>query len=286
MTRSFRLLAFLFFGFSLQTMASEPAFIVFYNSGMAVKIVGTKSVLLKKGDHLQSTDLVSVPAKTQLVLVCSNFTVLQLASKSKQTIKSLMAKCNQKEASASSAYFKYVWNSFAHEHISPENEPRKYMKTYGAASRGKGSLVTNLSVDTINYYSGLLRVSWMPAKATVTEFYKEPVGGEAILISKNSTSLKIDSIATKLKAGNYYWDMQGQQSAKRKYLKIWTKEAYRSTVATILKSIVNAPPAEKAYLTAFIFEEKHYLAEAFLYYKKALSLAPNNQIYKEAVTRF
>lgn len=273
-------------GFGFRGFAAEPAFIVFYNSGKAIKTVAGKAVVLKKGDHLLSDDQVVLPAKTQLVLVCANFKVIQLKMQGKSTVKSLLAQCNQKSVSASSAYFKYVWNSFSHAHKAPEKDPRAYMKTYGAASRGKGSLVTNLSTDTINYYQGALTITWLPAKPVKSEFYVEAIDGEAVYISKPAKYVKIDSVAAKFKPGIYFWDMEGLQSAKRKYLKIYTKAAYQASIGKILNSIVATNAAEKAYLTGYVFEEQHFLAEAAKYYQQALNLAPSNQIYRNALVRF
>ncbi|TKC09856.1 hypothetical protein FA048_06480 [Pedobacter polaris] len=286
MIKLIKLLSILLLGFGLKTFAADPAFIVFYNSGKATKTVAGKAVVLKKGDHLQSTDQVVIPEKTQLVLVCANFAVVQLKTKGTKELKTLLAQCNQKAVSASSAYFKYVWNSFSHAHKAPEKDPRAYMKTYGAASRGKGSLITKLYVDTIHYYTGALTIAWTPIKTVPSEFYKGAVDGDAVLVGKASKYAKIDSISTKLKPGVYYWDMQGQQSARRKYLKLWTKDAYQAAVTKILNGIVATTPAEKAYLTGFILEEQHFLAEAAKYYHQAVNMAPANQIYVATLTRF
>lgn len=285
MTKFIKLLAILLLVFAVKTFAADPAFIVFYNSGRASKTAAGKAVVLKKGDHLQSEDQIVVPEKTQLVLVCANFAVLQLKIKGNSSVKSLLTQCNQKAVSASSAYFKYVWNSFSHAHKAPEKDPKAYMKTYGAASRGKG-LITNLNTDTIKYYNGALTLSWKPVKLVKSEFFKEASTGSAILITQASNYVSLDSVAAKLKPGNYYWDMQGQQSAKRKYLQIYTKTVYVTAISTILKSIVASSPAEKAYLTGYVFEEKRFLAEAAKYYQQALKLEPNNAIYKETVARF
>lgn len=286
MTKLFQLLFILLLGISFQSFAAEPVFIVFYNSGKASKTVAGKTVYLKKGDHLQIDDQLTVPEKAQLVLVCANFKVIQLKTKGSKSVKTLLAQCSQKSVSASSAYFKYVWNAFSHAHQAPEKDPRAYMKTYGAASRGKGSLVTKLYADTINYYNGALSITWAPAKAVKTEFYTAAVNGEAVLIGKSAKYAKIDSIVAKLKPGVYYWDLEGQQSAKRKYLKIWTKTNYQAAVNNILKDMVASSPAEKAYLAAFVLEEQHFLAAAATYYQQALKLEPNNPIYAAALVRF
>lgn len=279
-------LCWLLFGISLALPAQEPAFVVFYNSGKASKTVAGKNVVLKKGDQLQLTDQLNVPEKAEVVLVCANFSAVQLKSKGVYPIKSLLAKCSQQQSSASSAYFKYVWHSFLHKHTSPEQDPRAYMKTYGAASRGK-TLITRLNTDTINFYQGELTISWLPRQTAAIEVYDISAIGDPILNSKASKVIKIDSIVAKIKKpGDYYWAFTKESNAKAKYLKIWTKEAYTKAVAQIINSVVSTTEAEKAYLTGYMLEEKHFLAEAYKYYQKALRLQTTNEIYQETCAKF
>lgn len=279
-------LSWLLFGISLALPAQEPAFVVFYNSGKASKTVEGKSVVLKKGDQLKLTDQLNLPEKTEVVLVCANFSTVQIKSKGVYPVKSLLAKCSQVQSSASSAYFKYVWHAFLHKHTSPEKDPRAYMKTYGAASRGK-TLITNLNTDTINYYQGKLTISWLPRQTASIAVYDTSAIGDPILNSKASTVIKMDSITAQLKKpGNYYWGFTNQPNAKTKYLKIWNKEAYTKAITEILNSVVNTTDAEKAYLTGYMLEERHFLVEAYTYYQKALALAPNQTIYQEACAKY
>jgi hypothetical protein len=156
MTRYAHLFVLFLLALGLSASAADPAFIVFYNSGKAGKLENGKTVTLKKGDHLATADAVTLPEKTQLVLVCANFSVVQLKTKGNYTVKGLLAKCNNVSGSASSAYFKYVWSQFSHAHKSPDADPRHYMKTYGAASRGK-SVPTTVNSDTIYYHNGTVK---------------------------------------------------------------------------------------------------------------------------------
>lgn len=273
---------------SLSSFAAEPAFIVFYNSGKAVKTVSGKSIILKKGDNLLSTDQITIPEQTQLVLVCANFSVVQLKTKGTHTIKTLLTKCNKETTSASSAYFKYIWHSFSHAHTAPEKDPRAYMQTYGAASRGKGALITKLNADTIYHCVGTpLTVIWVPAKPATVVVYQNHTDGDPVLTSKLTTAANIDSIAKHLRyVTTYYWAIDGQQMVKRNVIKLYSKKAYQQNIAKIKAYVVPATASEKAFLTAYQLEENHFLAEAAKYYKIAFQLEPNNQIYKNAFARF
>jgi hypothetical protein len=54
----------------------------------------------------------------------------------------------------------------------------------------------------------------------------------------------------------------------------------------LLEDLPNASPAETAYMKAFILEENHFTGEAFRYYEQAFKLAPSNEKYKPARSRF
>lgn len=271
-------------GINCLSLAAEPAFIVFYNSGKAVKNVAGKASVLVKGELLFDKDLLTVPEKAQVVLVCSNYAVIQLKTKGVYRVSALLARCKQQQSSATSAYFNYVWHSFAHAHTEPAKDPRAYMKTYGAASRGRKF---KLAVDTINYFNGKLSVGIVPSSVFMINVFDHKIDGKLMLTTKPSTALSIDSIALKLqKPGFYYWNFEAQPSPQRYVLKLWDAKAYQATVQQIVMNVVPAAAAEQAYLTAFTLEEKRFLVEAAKFYKKAFLLEPNNQIFKAAYERF
>jgi hypothetical protein len=265
---------------------ADPAFVVFYNSGKAIKTVNGKSIALKKGDQLLPSDKVTVPEKAQLVLVCANFSVVQLKTRGTFAVNALLAKCKTQQTSASSAYFKYVWNQFAHAHKAPEADPRAYMKTYGAASRGKG-ITTPLAVDTIYHYNGNLSIGWKQDRTLTVQVYATAAEEQLLLKGKPAKRIAVDSIAKVLaKPGSYYWDFAGEQSAKFKVLQLLTKSKYQQLTQSIISHVVATTPAETAYLTAYMLEEHHFLAEAAKYYEKAVKLMPNDEHYRAAYVRF
>lgn len=283
MTKSICIVALLLLGCIAQ--AADPAFVVFYNSGKVVKQVKGKSTVLKKGDHLLASDKITIPEKSQLVLVCANFTVLQLKTKGTFPVNTLLAKCKMPQTSPTSAYFKYVWNKFAHAHKAPEADPRSYMKTYGAASRGKG-VTTTMAVDTIFHYNGALSIGWKPVKPLTVQVYATAANEHLLLKGKHANKVDIDSITKVLgKPGTYYWDFLGEQSAKFKILKVLTKKEYDQVMRGVA-AMIGSTPSETAYITAFILEERHLLAEAAKYYEKAYRLEPENKVYQSAYLRF
>ncbi len=283
-SKIFRLLLLLWIGFGFTAHADEPAYVVFYNSGKATKLVLGKAVVLKKGDQLYKTDRISIPAQTQLALICSNYAVIQLKTPLNKLVNDLPA-CNKQNISASSAYFKYVWNAFAHKHVSPDKDPRAYMQTYGAVSRGNH--FAKLAIDTIYYHQGPLKLYWKQGRMAEVEIYKVAQDGQLISKGKAANYGPIDSLAKGLKRpGTYYWDLAGEQSAKRKVLLLINTATYEKLKDRVLANVVVTTPAETAYLKAFLFEERHLLAEAAYYYQLATQLAPTNEAYALSYAKF
>ena len=286
MTKTTHIITVLLCAFGLTASAADPAFIVFYNSGKAVKTVNGKTFVLKKGDHLLPSDVISLPEKTRLALVCANFNVVQLKTKAKVKVSDLLKDCSVKSTSAPSAYFKYMWSQFSHSHKAPEKDPRKYMSNFGAASRGN-VLATLVNVDTIYYYSGRLTIGWTPRSVMTVEVYDTNADKHVLLTTKPGISLKLDSVAHRIdKAGTYLWGFKDVKNPNLKSLVVLPKNEYQQLLKDILINVVETSPAETAYLSGYVLEEKRFLADAASYYQKAFKLAPDNQIYKEAYRRF
>lgn len=274
--------------FVFPALSVEPAFVVYYNSGGGNKIKNGKSNILKKGDVLLETETVKVPASGHLVLVCKNFNPVQLKTKGVYKIKNLLKQCQSPSSSVSSAYFKYIWEQFSHPHHAPEKAPREYMKTSGAVSRGNFTVNFNFNVDTIHYCKGKLNINWLPYSVYTFKIFDQKRDGR-LLIETGVSSLNIDSISKSIKGQNeYYWQLCSVENSQtpRYYLKIWDEKTYEKAVVTIVKNAIPSKPAEKAYLTGFILEESHFLAEAAKFYKKAAELEPQNKIYEEAFNKF
>ncbi len=280
----FVLLSFFFFS----ALEAEPSFVVYHCKGNIRK--ATSKNILKKGDQLFIKDIITLGEGSKLVLVCSNYQIIQLGKKGSYPVKNLLFQCKQ-SGSYSSSYFKYVWEQLTHPHGKPEQDPEAYMKNVGAVSRGCNEVAFAMQVDTIQYSSGMLPLQWWAAynKPTLAVF-EQPMDGEAVkkieLTSK--VPLPLEELGKNLLPGIYYWQIMGEDwnSCERKYLKIWDKSSYSKAIQALMKCVPITSPAETAYGKAFVLHENHFLAEAHKYYKLAASLNPGNSIYKTSLNKF
>lgn len=282
---------FLFLAVLASTLAfaAPPDYVVYFVKGEALKS-GSKPARLKKGDQLFSTDKVILRGNAQVVLICKNFTTVQLQKQGAISLNTLQG-CDAAPASLTSTYFHYVWEELTSHHGAPENNPKHYMRNKGAVSRGCTMVQTAIDVDTIYYHTGSLPVFWKSAyRSPDIRFYnaeydgrllyKDSLGKNPVLLNEAVKSLKTPGI--------FYWEIAGAnaESCSRNYLQVLDAADYRQRVDSLLRTILITTPAETAYMKAYILEENHFLAEAFQYYQQAFQLAPRNLIYQKSQNRF
>lgn len=280
-------------GYFSQVKAEGPDFIVFYLKGKAHKNVNGKLLEIKRGDQIFSAENIHLSDKSELVLICRNYATIRLKAAGKYAIKNLLLQCRRDEKSLTAAYFKYVWSEFTHPHGAPEKSPKEYMKNTGAVVRGHALFTFNVATDTIHYYDGCLALRWQEDfKNLNLAVYDASSAGRILWKGKADGVLRIDSIATFLpgKGKIYYLELSDGlgRKEKRKHLQIWDAALYNKAIRDLedKASQVPADRAESLFLTGFLMEENHFLAEAAKYYKQALEMMPANKIYQQAVSRF
>lgn len=283
------LLTAVFFLLSWAAKATDISFVVYHSKG-AVSKSSSKQVL-KKGDKIFFQEVLVIGDKASLVLICSNYKVIQISKKGSYTVKNLLGECNKEQANYSSSYFKYVWEQLTHPHGSPEKDPGEYMKNIGAVSRGCDMAATNIKLDTLNYASGSLPVYWKSTfKNPEVRIYDVFMDGGALMKMKLTQNLPIQTgkLFMNLDPGTYYWQITEEDgtSCERNYVKIFSASEYKKAVNIILQSVPVTTPSETAFSKAFLMEENFFMAEAYAYYELATKLNPTNKLYKNSLLKF
>ncbi|RYY47213.1 MAG: hypothetical protein EOO06_12920 [Chitinophagaceae bacterium] len=283
----FLLTTFLFL-LSLLSFATDVSFIVYHAQG-TVTVNG--KTMLKKGDKIMANQRVSLADKSSVMLICSNYKVIQLTKKGSFAVQHLLAQCNKDAAGYSSSYFKYVWNEFTHPHGKPETNPGEYMKNVGAVSRGCNLFQTGIAVDSMHFYAGTLSVNVRTSiQNPVIALYEVPIDGAPLrkLTLANNSPIRIGELAKGLTPGEYFWTLQDADGngCERSYLKLWEPGAYSRKLNELFASVPITTPAETAFAKAFVLQENHFTAEALRYYKIAAKLAPGNKIFKKTLSVF
>jgi len=283
------LFLFIFFIIGSCIYATDVSFVVYHSKGTVMK-TGAKTPL-KKGDQLLLKDAVTLGSSSQLVLLCSNYKVIQINKAGAYPVKTLLGLCNKNAASYNSAYFKYVWEQFTSPEGSPDKNPTDYMKNVGAVSRGCNEVATSMRSDTTHFYRGELPVFWNSIyKTSYAVVYDQLYDGAVLkkIPLKKDQPFLLGDLLRGLPAGNYYWQVAGSEGSacERKYVQVWEKKVYKKSIASLVKDIPKYSQAEKAFATAFTLQENFFMAEALTWYKKAAKQEPNNPIYNKAIESF
>jgi hypothetical protein len=279
----------LIFSITQSCMAADISFVVYYSKGSVVK--KSSGALLKKGDPVYSHEMLSVGFQSNVILVCSNYKIIQISKKGNYPVKNLLSQCNKNQTSYTSSYFEYVWNEFTHPHGKPEKDPEEYMKNVGAASRGCNMVTTHIKLDTLNYAFGKLPVYWIAShNKPYASVYNHPYDGGPlvkVLLIKNKP-IQLETLTKGLKPGEYYWQITEEDGSgcERNFIKLWDRVVYQQALNRLLKSVPVTSYAETAYLKGFLMEENHFLAEALKYYHLAVKFNPSNKIFKKSLAKF
>lgn len=182
----------------------------------------------------------------------------------------------------------------SHGEGSPGSNRKMFMTTIGAVSRSINNIWIDPRLDTVNYASGEFPLSWKSyADAKDFDFFlysnansTEP----AFKTEVGKLKISIPSFINKIKPGNaYYWTaaVKGEENDELKVFNYVTKE----TLDEVISNIKSQGPglesqAEQAYRMGFMLEDAHYLAEAYQYYLKASTAAPDNSLYRFTLMSF
>jgi hypothetical protein len=273
---------------SVTAGATDISFVVYFSQGTVTK---NGKLKIKKGDKVSTNESITVADKASVMLICSNYKVIQLNKKGIYTAKALLSQCTKDAAGYSSSYFKYVWNEFTHPHGAPESDPGEYMKNVGAVSRGCSMLQTGIAIDSLHFFAGTLPIQWSSSfEQSLLTIYSVPIDGapiKKILLDKKEP-IRVEQITRELLPGEYYWTVMDEDGngCERNYLKVWSPLAYGRQLNELLANIPLTTPAETAFAKAFVLQENHFIAEALKYYSLATKLSPQNKLYKKTLSQF
>ena len=270
-------------------MATDISFVVYQSKGMVAKT--SSKGLLKKGDKIYLHEMLVLGDQSNVILICSNYKIIQITKKGNYAVKSLVSQCSKNASSYTSSYFKYVWAQLTHPHGSPDKDPEAYMQNVGAVSRGCSMVSTNIKLDTLNYLSGTLPLYWHSAyKNPELRIYDVPMDGGALIktILTKEQPVQPAEVFKSLLPGEYYWQITEADgsSCERNYLKIWSVAEYKKQISRILTMVPQTSAAETAFIKGFIMHENHFITEALKYYRQAAKVNPGNSLYKKTLAKF
>ena len=287
MKKTFFFVSLLFtLGLSAQ---NNNMFVVYSVKGTASVIENKAETKARIGTILDGDETIKVGAGSFVTLICNETRAFSLSKAGSYTTASLKDSCKITSGSVSSNYMKYVWTEMTKSKGSPETNRKKFMSNVGAVTRDVFTVWIDPRLDTINYVSGTIPLSWKSFDPEIEEFdfklYDET--GTNVLFAKTVKKKHVDiaDILKSIQVGkSYKWTavVKGEtpDNKAKKYLHYASKEDYNTMYNGIKTAEAAETDAEKNFRLGFLLEEKHYLVEAYNHYLKATQLDPTNGLYR------
>jgi hypothetical protein len=272
--------------------AQENLFVIYSIKGNVSVIENKTETRAKVGTMMTNNGAVKIGPGSFATLICNETRMFSLSKPGTFSAASLKDSCKGSSGSVSSNYAKYIWTELTKSKGTPEKNRKNYMANVGAVSRGINNVWIDPKLDTINYVSGTLPLSWKSyTDAQEFEFRLYDEAGKNILFKKPVTkkNVPVSEIAPKLTPGkSYTWSamIKGEENEERKVLNYWPKEKFQSYYSGISTTAAKESEAEKEFRLGFTLEESHFLAEAYTHYLKATQLAPDNVLYRSVFMSF
>ena len=267
--------------------AQDNMFVVYSLKGNVSVIDNKTETRAKIGTILDGNETIKVGAGSFATLICNETKAFSLSKPGNYSTASLKDSCKISSGSVSSNYMKYVWTELTKPKGTPEKNRKNFMANVGAVSRGINNVWIDPKLDTINYVSGTVPLSWKSyTDAEEFEFKLYDEEGKNTLFSKSVKKKHIDvaELLKTIQVGKAYrWTamIKGEpDNDDKKYLHYIPKDDYNSFYGKIKASDASENEAEKNFRLGFVLEENHYLAEAFQHYLRATQLDPTNPLYR------
>jgi hypothetical protein len=273
--------------FTLGATAQDNLFAVYSIKGNVSVIENKVETKAKVGTLIDGNEIIKVGPGSFATLICNETRMFSLSKAGNYTTESLKDSCKMTNSSVSANYMKYVWSELTKSKGSPEKNRKNYMANVGAVSRSINNVWIDPKLDTVNYVSGTVPLSWKSyTDAEEFEFKLFDAANYNSLVFSKTTKKKhidISELLDKIQPGkSYHWSamIKGEENEERKFLHYMTKENYTEYFNSIKNSAAPESEPEKEFRLGFVLEEAHFVAEAYNHYLKATQLAPGNPLYR------
>lgn len=269
-------------------ISQDNMFLVYSIKGNVSVIDNKVESKPKIGTLLNDASVIKISSNSFATLICNESRMFTLNKSGNYSLGKLKDSCKGSNSSVSANYMKYIWNEMTKSKGSPEKNRKAYMANVGAVSRSINNIWIDPKLDTVNYVSGTIPLSWKSytdAEKFEFKLFTQPSGGTAIFSKlTDKKHVPVSELLKIIQPGKvYYWTamVKDETNDDRKYLHYWPKEEYINFYNSIKKPEgANETEAEMNFRLGFVLEEAHFLAEAYQHYQKATQLAPATPLYR------
>lgn len=286
----------LLIGLHVTGVAAQEFFIVYSVKGNVTVIADKKESKARIGNRIAPDAMIRVPAAAAITLICDGGGTISITEQGDYDLIPY-DHCDKSGDTLFANYTKFFLAQFVKDTTTKWIKQRKeYFPKYAVFIGHMHEPVwTNWLFETVNYSGkGNFPLSWenmADDKKTRFSLYKsDDISRPYYDTVVRQSQISIQSFIRKIKPGSsVYWGLSlpDEESDMLKVFNYVSAKTYDSLLTSIreLKPSFEGP-AEEAFRIAFMLESEHYFAEAYTYYKKAVTLAPANKIYGSTLMAF
>lgn len=273
--------------------------LVYAVKGKVTAFYNNQETVVKIGKVLHPGTVLKTDKGASLTLLCSKGRPLSINKEGTYPVNNWKDSCRSTSGSLSSSFFKYIWGQMYI--YSPEHKEEQRKKSELAVVRGEEPVVANKKVaklefkkgmDTVHYDGNNFPLSWNGInynKPYVFNLY-DTKGKTIYSLTTRYSYIPIDSFRHVLAEGNNYrWSVsaKGLPVSRKRVLKYIPKEKAAAYLEKVMQPLpFEEDTAASYYRRAFLLEKAHYLAQALLWYEKAMQADPEMDLYRDQYIRF
>ncbi len=272
--------------------------LVYAVKGTVTATYNNQESLVKIGKVLRTGTTLHVRQGARMTMVCKEGKPLGVNKEGIFPLTRWKDSCRSGANSMTTNYFKYIWNEMytrSPEHAQDEKGVNAVTRSPAPDIFYSNRIKIEFSpgLDTLNYVSGDFPLSWTSYSYDGKYLFRLYDVKTGKLLYKDSlyrSFISTSKFKELLVPGNRYaWTVSAPRAGIIKkrilnYIPVIAFEKYLSD----LQQPMDIPEEEGAqqFRIGFMLEQRHYLAEAYTWYKKAMEADPAMEIYRDKLLRF
>jgi hypothetical protein len=271
--------------------------LVYSLKGNVTVVENNKESKVRIGKVLKPGSTVKTQKLSKLTMVCKQGKPISVTKEGSFPVEQWKDSCTMPANSMTTKYFQFIWDQlYVRSDDYKKEHPDGGDMLTDAPVRGQEDLeiLVDGRFDSIYYASGKFPLKWTTTKNYEGKFYFSLYNERSNkLVFKDSVrgeSIKLEKIKKYMRTGNdYSWSL-GTSATGEVYGGVikYISTAGVTRQVNKLKKMVDVPeePAVQYFRLGYLLENTGFTPNAFLYYQKAASAAPEISLYQEKLDEF
>ncbi len=302
MKRQLTILLFLVFVVNAKAQRGDEL-LVYAVKGKVTAVYNNQETPVKIGKVLKQGMMLKTEPNASLTMICRQGRALCVKQPGTYPLLKWRDSCRMEKGSMTSNYLKYVWSELYHK----SKEYKEELEKYGQMGITRGdpkTIVDDLpegmvyvefpaGLDTINYSTLDFPLSWLCYDFTGNYQFQVYQAKDRKLVYKDSTKgdyIFISEFNNKLKPGTRYaWTITANANTgviRRRIMNYVVPELVNKMIDSLKQVDFEEDLGAQCFRIAYMLEKKHFLAEAYDYYKRAVAANPDAELYTSKLTAF